>query len=350
MINVLIVEDSPVVQELLKFILASDPEINVMGVASNGQEAIEFLEDNKPDVITMDLLMPKLDGYKATRMIMETNPAPIIIVSATVNPEEVKKTWQAMEMGAVAALQKPKYEGKGHIGETGEKLIKTVKMMSQVKVVRRWKQVEAQKQPKPKDLTRSVAQMGLNVELVAIAASTGGPLALKIILERFKADFPAPIFIVQHISKGFTQGFVEWLNKGVALDVRLAVDGERARPGSVYVAADNRHLQVGPGMRMQLTSEPPQHGLRPSASFLFRSVAKQYPSKAIGVILTGMGTDGGDELKGILDSGGITIAQDEKTSVVHGMPGNAIALGAAKYVAPPVEIAAIIEGAVGKPN
>ncbi len=342
MINVLIVEDSPVVQKLLEHILNTDPEINVMGVVSNGLDALEFVKNTPPDVITMDLLMPKLDGYKTTRRIMETNPRPIIIVSATVNPDEVKKTWQAMEEGAVAVLPKPKYEGKGVIGSSGEKLIKTVKTMSQVKVVRRWKRT---KTPKSSNITalKLEADIKKPVELIAIAASTGGPLALKTILEQFHKDFPVPILVVQHISKGFIQGFVEWLNQGTDLEIRLAKNGDTAIPGVAYVAPDDIHLEVGPNRILYLVSDPPEHGSRPSASRLFRSVARNYPGRAAGVLLTGMGVDGGEELKMILDSGGITIAQDKQSSVVHGMPGNAISLGAAKHVAAPLEIAELLE-------
>lgn len=342
MINVLIVEDSPVVQKLLEHILNTDPEINVIGVASNGLEALEFIENNPPDVITMDLLMPKLDGYKATRRIMETNPRPIIIVSATVNPDEVKKTWQAMEEGAVAVLPKPKYEGKGVIGPSGEKLIKTVKTMSQVKVVRRWNKTRTPKSSNIKFL-KLETHMKKPVELIAIAASTGGPLALKTILEQFHRDFPVPIVVVQHISKGFIQGFVEWLNQGTDLEARLAKNWETAVPGTVYVAPDDMHLEVSPNRTLRLISDPPEHGSRPSASRLFRSVARNYPGRAAGVLLTGMGIDGGDELKMILDSGGLTIAQDEQSSVVHGMPGHAISLGGAKHVAAPLEIAELLE-------
>jgi two-component system chemotaxis response regulator CheB len=347
MIQTLIVEDSPVVQEMLKYILSSDPEITVIGTARNGEEALDFISRKKPDVVTMDINMPKMDGYTATRRIMETCPVPIVVVSASLEPEEVNKAWRAIEAGAVAALEKPRGLGSREHSDDAEKLIQTVKLMSQVKVVRRWAHV---RRPQPvvsapvmvrPDLT------GQDLEVVAIGASTGGPPVLSTILSGLPEDFPAAVLVVQHITPGFCEGFVHWLNQLSTLEVRAAVHGERALPGRVYVAPDGFHMRIETGNTLSLTTDGPENGLRPAVSYLFRSVARVVGRKAVGVLVTGMGKDGAAELKLMRDSGALTIAQDEDSSVVHGMPGEAIRLGAAKHILSPEGICELLASLVG---
>jgi two-component system chemotaxis response regulator CheB len=349
MIKVLVVEDSPVALELLKHILSSDPEITVVGTATNGLEAVEFVQRQRPDVVTMDIIMPKMDGFEATRQIMGTCPVPIVIVSASLVREEVEKTWRAVEAGAVAVLEKPRYVGLGRTTEEGERLVQTVKLMSQVKVVRRWNKGSSAairgsdpSRPSPGPIAKLDRQIipvsEQKIKVVAIGASTGGPPVLQQIFSSLPPSFPAPILLVQHISPGFTQGFVDWLNRTATLKARLADNGERIIPGNIYVAPDGHQMKVDAGGRIILTTEQAENGIRPSISCLFRSVAHAFGARSVGILLTGMGRDGADELKTMRDKGALTIAQDKESSIVYGMPMEAVKLGAAQHSLPPDRI------------
>jgi two-component system, chemotaxis family, protein-glutamate methylesterase/glutaminase len=345
-VKVLIVDDSGVTRELLSHILSADPGINVMGTATNGLEAIEFIARNKPDVLVMDIIMPKMDGYEATRRIMESNPLPIVIVSASLRAEEVERTWKAIELGAVAALCKPAYSERSTPGGAAEKLVQTVKLMSQVKVVRRWGKTTARDKTAAPSIPPLVTPVRRPMEVVAVGASTGGPQALREMLSALPAAFAAPILLVQHISPGFTVGFVNWLDQACAVTVGQAVHGEQALPGRVYVAPDALQMKIDRHRRIALTDDGPENSIRPSVSYLFRSVAHAFGEKALGVLLTGMGRDGADELKLMRDMGGVTIAQDKDSCVVYGMPGEAVKLGGAQYSLPPDKIAEMLKSLV----
>ncbi len=347
MIRVLIVDDSAVVRDLLKHILSSDVEIVVIGEAKDGLEAVELVAKHKPDVVTMDINMPRLNGFEATRQIMEKNPIPIVIVTASWDPNDVGKTWLAMEAGAVAALEKPRYSTEEDYKKSSENIIDTIKLMSQVKVVRRW---SPNKIRNLQSETPTKIHNGLTVRphgIVAIGASTGGPPVIKELLEALPSDFPTPIVIVQHIARNFTTGFAEWLDQSTSLNVRVAKHADRLEPGVVYVAPDGLHMKVDFSSHVVLTNDPPENGLRPSVSYLFRSVASVFGNRAIGILLTGMGRDGANELKILKDKGAITIAQDKETSVVHGMPGEAIKIGGASHIAPSHKIAGLLLRLVG---
>jgi two-component system, chemotaxis family, protein-glutamate methylesterase/glutaminase len=345
MIRVLIVEDSGVARELIRHILCADPDIRIIGTAGDGEEALEFVAKDKPDVITMDIIMPKMDGFEATRRIMETQPVPIVMVTATLVQEEVDRTWQAVEAGAVAVLEKPRYP---YTDEESARLVQTVKLMSQVKLVRRWKRSAAVAPPQPAPAKRQVIvpkekPARKDLAAVVVGASTGGPQALHQILSKLPADFPAPILLVQHISPGFTAGFVQWLNRAVPLEVRLPANGDRAQAGKVYVAPDGYHMKIDKFMRILLTKEDPIGGIRPSVSCLFRSAAEALGGRALGILLTGMGRDGAEELAEMKNRGATTIIQDEESCVVYGMPGEAAKLGAATYSFPPEKIAGFLQ-------
>lgn len=344
MIKVLVVEDSLVARELLVHILDSDPGIEVIGTAGDGLAALEFLAHSQPDVVTMDIHMPRLDGFEATRRIMETRPVPIVMVSASVNSSELALTFQALEAGAVDAVAKPHGPGHPDHNAVAARLVQTVKAMSEVKVIKRWARMrpeakaevpkaEAPIAPKP-----AVAE----VKIVAIGASTGGPPVLETILSDLPKAFPVPILITQHIAAGFSQGMADWLAQTTGFPICMGTSGAWLQPGHAYLAPDNHHMGVDKGGHIVLCADAPENGLRPAVSYLFRSVAAAFGAGAVGVLLTGMGRDGAAEL-GVMRAGGaVTIAQDKESSVVHGMPGEAINLGAAIYVLPPKRIAALL--------
>lgn len=343
MIRVLVVDDSAVSREMLVQVLNSDQDLRVVGTATNGEQALAAVARHRPDVITMDLHMPKMNGYDATRRIMETHPTPVVIVSGSVIPEDVRTTFRALEAGALAVVRRPPgINHPEHAAEVAE-LVQSVKLMSEVKVVRRWSRSRGMRRAEAAaPAVPTLDPSTRNVEIVAIGASTGGPPVLQAILSALPASLSAPVLIVQHMATGFVQGFADWLGQTSGLPVQVAGQGAEIFPGHVYVAPDGFHLKVEQKGRTVLSSEEPEHGLRPSVSSLFRSVAKVYGADAAGVLLTGMGTDGAAELKVLREKGAVTIAQDKESSVVHGMPGEAIELDAADFVLAPGEISALL--------
>lgn len=345
MIKVLVVEDSPVVREFLVHVLGADPDISVVGTAQDGEQALEAVVRLSPDVITMDIHMPRVDGIEATRRIMESHPVPIVIVSGSSDPSEVATTFRAMAVGALAVLRRPAGLGHPEHEATVRELVQTVKLMAEVRVVRRWPRARQDAALPP---CRSVGPAPARLRAVAIGASTGGPPVLQAMLAALPGDFPAPILIVQHMAAGFIQGFTDWLAQSSNMRVHLATHGETLLPGHVYVAPDNVQMRVTRGDRIVLAGDPPDNGLRPSVAALFRSVAEVYGGEAAACLLTGMGRDGAEELKLLRSKGATTIAQDEASSVVHGMPGAAIRLDAASFVLPPEKIAAALTSLVRK--
>lgn len=341
-ITVFIVEDSPVAQLLLVHILNSDPRLSVLGTAINGEEALTFLKRNKPDVILMDIHLPGMDGFEITQRIMETQPVPIVVCSASFNPAEVAMTFRALEVGALAVVAKPVGLGHPEYATMAGKLVETVKLMSEVRVVRRWPRKLRGDTPAVIPVPVKLPTTPISIKVVAIGTSTGGPPVLQTILAGLPRDFPVPVLIVQHIAPGFLPGMVEWLGQCTGFPIHIATQGEPVLPGCAYLAPDGYHMGVGVGGQIALSKQEPEHGLRPSVAHLFRSVASVYGSSAVGILLTGMGRDGADELKHLKDLGAFTIAQDAESSVVHGMPGEAIKLGAATYVMSPDKIPALL--------
>ncbi len=363
MIKVLIVDDSPTTREYLQHIMEADENISVTGAAKDGKEALELVEKLHPDLVTMDIQMPRMDGYEATRKIMERYPVPIVIVSACLIPEEVENTFRAIKAGAVAVVEKPKGPGHPDAEMMAEKLVQTVKLMSEVRVVRRFTPQQRQKTRMPlseygkqngnslslsdkilslsKSLKNGAAPV-LNVDIVAIGASTGGPPVIRTILSRLNADFPVPILVVQHIAQGFLQGMTEWLSKETILPVRIPEHGEIAGKGHVYFAPDAFHMGINANREIILSRNFPQDSLQPSVAHLFQSVADAFGKRSVGVLLTGMGKDGASELRMMKEKGAVTVAQNKETSIVHGMPGEAVNLGAAGYILSPEEIAALL--------
>lgn len=331
MIKVLIVDDSKVVQELLEHILSSDPDIKVLGVASSGNEAIELVSVLRPDVITMDFHMPGMNGSEATRIIMETNPTPIVIVSGSISTNDVTHSLSLLEDGALAVvLRPPGIQHPDHVNSSKE-MIQTIKLMSEIKVVRVFPG-QRKSRIQPSEFKLSSLKKNRQIELIAIGASTGGPVAIQKILSRLPHDLSVPVLIVQHIAIGFVKGFVEWMSISSGIPLQIAADGETLKAGTGYIAPDGFHMGLQKGKRIVLSTLPAENGLRPSVDFLFRTVAKNMDGNAIGVLLTGMGKDGAEELKAMKEKGAITIVQDKASSVVFGMPGEAIKLGAADHI------------------
>jgi two-component system chemotaxis response regulator CheB len=331
-IRVLVVEDLLVVRKFLVRALNADPEIEVIGAVTDGQQAIDFVAQERPDVITMDIQMPRLDGFEATRRIMASHPVPIIIVSGSFASGEVVKTFRAMEVGAVAIVARPSGIGSPDEDASAAEFARTVKLMAGVKVVGRRAGV-APREPARDELARAP-----EVRLIAIGASTGGPQALRLVLSALGPSLAVPVLVVQHIAAGFSAGFAEWLADASGLPVSMAGDGDRPAAGRVYVGPDHHHLGVREDGRLLLSDAPPVFGLRPAVDFLFRSVAQVYGPRAAGVLLSGMGQDGAAALGELRAAGAVTYAQDEASCVVFGMPGAAVNLGAATHVLAPEAI------------
>jgi len=325
-LRILIAEDTRLFTQALRDVLEEDRGIVVAGMACNGQEAVDKAKKLKPDLIIMDINMPVMSGMDAIEQIMATNPTPILVVTANASQRVL---FQALEHGALDLILKQKVwpSGEKEQAEFREK----VRLLSGIRVIRH----VAGK------LTSIKEGRGLKIEakhVVAIAGSTGGPQALHRLLSVLPADFPAPVLVVQHMAHGFSHGLVNWLDGECTLDVRIASHGDPLEPGRVLLAPDGVHMIVGKGGTVVLEDSEPVSGQRPSATVLFRSVAKVFNTRAVGVVITGMGKDGAEGLRDIYDVGGITIAQDERSSLVYGMPRAAAELGVVGSVLPLDEI------------
>lgn len=323
MIRVVVAEDSLTVRELLVEILESDPEIRVVGQAKNGAEAVELATRLKPDLVTMDVHMPVMDGFAATKEIMVQAPTPILIVSSSVSGRDVELSLNAIRAGALMVLAKPDDPQSARFDGRREELVTMAKAMARVKVVRRWPSRPGAARPAP---PLRLAP-GAAIRLVAVAASTGGPAALQRILSALPRDFAAPILVVQHIATGFVGGLAEWLSASCNLRVKVAEHGEPLLKRTVFLAPDDRQLGVSPDGRVVVAAAPPVNGFRPSGTYLFASAAQTYGASVAAVILTGMGSDGVEGLRAVKAAGGRVLAQDEASSVVYGMPGEAVAAG-----------------------
>jgi two-component system chemotaxis response regulator CheB len=329
MIRVLVAEDSRAERALLVSILESDPAIRVVGEAADGAQAVEMTLRLRPDLVTMDVHMPRLDGLEATREIMVRAPTPIVVVSSSVRPDDIALSLRATGAGALAAVAKPEGPASPRFEEDRAQLVAMVRAMADVKVVRRWSaRPGGGVPPVPTPAPRAP------VRLVAVAASTGGPVALQTLLSALPATFPVPVLVVQHMSRGFVEVLARWLGSATALRVKVAAAGERLVPGTVYLAPDDQHLGATPDGAVELSAAPPQEGFRPSASHLFRSAAAAYGESLLAVILTGMGSDGVRGLREARAAGALVLAQDEESSVIYGMPREAVQAGVVEAVLP----------------
>ena len=334
MIRILVADDSATSRALLVALFAGDAEFSVVGEATNGQQAVEMAQALTPDLITMDVQMPVMDGLEATKQIMARSPRPIIIISSTARDDEIALSLEATRAGALMVLPKPEGPLAPAYAADKRQIISMARALSQVKVVRRHGQSPASHtfgaSPMPPSSPR-LAGGTVGIRLVAIAASTGGPAAIRTILGELPGSFPAPVLIVQHIAHGFTQGLAHWLDADTPLRVKVAEFGEPADRGTVYVAPDDRHIGCriddAGALRIVIDNAPTIGAFRPSASYLFRSVAESLGASALSVILTGMGDDGVAGLRVARNAGGRILAQDEASSVIYGMPREAARAG-----------------------
>lgn len=335
-IRVLVVEDSLTVRKRMLQVLSTDPDIEVVGEAEDGRRGIELCQQLRPDVVTMDMMLPVMSGLAATEFIMAYCPTPILIVSASTNRGELFRTYEALAAGALDVLEKPLGDELDSLWE--RKLVDTVKLISRVEVITHLKARLGSARRAPADFVVRVEPLPRRRPLraVAVGVSTGGPAALTQLLRALPADFPLPILIVIHIGKLFAPAFAEWLDGQSPINVTYAEDGEALpAPGSgrVLLAPPDRHLVLRQG-RLRLTQDGERHSCRPSVDVLFESLAQELAADCVACLLTGMGKDGAEGLLAVRRSGGRTIAQDEATSVVFGMPREAILIGAAEQVLP----------------
>src|SRR5882724_11965561 len=335
-VRVLVVEDSVTVRRRLCEVLAADAEIQVVGEAGDGSLAIDLCRELRPDVVTMDMMMPVMSGLAATEFIMAHFPTPILIVSSSTNRGELFKTYEALAAGAIDVLEKPAIDDGD---DWNSRFVSTVKLISRIKTITHPRARLGNYSREPAGIQSIRGPSLHSCRVVGIGASTGGPAAIVSVLKAIPADFPLPILLVLHIGQPFANAFAEWLDGQTAHPVAYARDGEHvaAAAGRVVMAPPDLHLEISAG-RLRLTATPERHSCRPSVDALFESLAREYRDGAAACLLTGMGRDGANGLLDVHRAGGLTIAQDESTSVVYGMPREAVLLGAAQRVLPIGEI------------
>ena len=331
MINVLIVEDSVTAQSLLKGILSGDPEFHVLDVVANGQQAVSAVARLRPDVVSMDICMPVMDGLEATRQIMQRTPVPIVIISSQYQTSDLAMSFSILKAGALTILPRPVGPTHPDYIQTSRTYRNTLRMMAGIKVsVQRSVTVSpvTDKILRPERTKKEAYRRTFDQEIIAIGASAGGPIALQAILSRIPSDFPKPLLIVQHIDTNFAKGFCDWLNATSGVPVSIVRNRENLLPGHAYLPPGGAHLGLIEKGVACVNTDPPELNLRPSVNHLFRDVARCYGNKAIAILLSGMGSDGAKEMKRLKDAGALTIAQDEQSALVHGMPGEAIRMDA----------------------
>lgn len=318
-IRVLVADDSAFTRSLIVSLLSHDRDIEVIGEASNGLEAVAMVAEKRPDVVTMDIQMPKMDGLEAITQIMAVNPVPILVISKY---DDAHTAYQAIARGALELLAKPEMDLKGQ-----KDFAEKIKFLSGIKVI---------SHINSRFRKNLLHEAGHNEEkgIVAIASSTGGTKALAVILSQLPEDLPCPMVIAQHIADGFVSEMAKWLNSISKLDIKVAEQGEELLSGCVYIAPSEKHTEINSQKKITLVDRGVKDIYRPSCDMLLSSAAKAYKKKCAGIILTGMGSDGVKGMKSIKAAGGITLAQDEESSVVFGMPGVAINSGCIDRILP----------------
>jgi two-component system chemotaxis response regulator CheB len=323
-VRVMVVEDSLVVRQLLVHIIDGDPRLVVAAAVGSAEEALREIGRIRPDVISMDIRLPGIDGLEATRRIMSEHPTPIVVIADSIEDASLKISMNALRAGALTVVEKPVGLSSDGYAAIASTICTQLYIMSQVPVVRQrsfapWRDTGAPRREPEWGMSRP--------SVMGIAASTGGPPALAKVLGALPTDFPLPILLVQHMGAPFMEGFASWLNGLTPLEVRLAEDQEIPAAGRVYVAPGDRHLLLSSAGTLKLSAEPPLGNQRPSATMLFQSMARSLGRRGLGVILTGMGEDGAQGLVELRQAGGYAVAEDETTAVVYGMPAAAARMG-----------------------
>lgn len=339
-IRVLVVDDSPVTQRLYRGLIQTDARLELVGTASNGKQAIAEVLRLKPDVVSMDIEMPELNGLEATRQIMQHYPLPILIVSSLYNTQEAELAMQVLAAGAVGIINKPNGPGHPNFEKDARKYLQMLKVLSEVKVVKRTRTTSTDTSKASESGTQVLrsAEKG-SFELLVIGASAGGPDALKQLLGTLSSNIPVPVLLVQHIDQYFAEGYCKWLSTFTTLPVQMITEETNLLPGHIYLPAPDKHLKVSTKGKALADHSEFHNGNRPSVGLLFNSALMVYGHRVLAVILSGMGSDGSSELLNLRKAGAYTIAQNEESCLVYGMPGEAVKLGAAIKVLSPKEIA-----------
>jgi len=383
-IKVLIADDSPLVREILKDMIEGERDLELVGEAENGKVAVELAGKIKPDIITMDVIMPVMNGLEAVEEIMAYSPAPILVFSSALNNKEMDVAFQAIARGALDVMEKPRMDGTSDYDTIREDFLSKLRMLSRIQVISHLKgkrrknrasraaetegpakvsrtrsavdrqRVEIEREeeippPQPEVAVQILTETPeaapveippkrlIKRDILAVGASTGGPKALVQIFKRFPAAFPLPVVVVQHIAPSFAQGLVSWMDRESQMKIKVAEDKIKPEVGTVYVSPTGNHMLIEKGM-IRLTDSEPVNSCKPSVDVLFDSVAKEMGNVAVGVLLTGMGRDGAAGLKLLRDRKARTIVQDEATCVIFGMPRVALEMGAAQEVVSLFEI------------
>lgn len=352
--RVLVVDDSAFMCRVLQEIITSDPQLEVVGQARDGSDAVAMADSLQPDVITMDINMPRVDGLQATEMIMSRHPRPIVIVSSE-SREGAASTLRALELGAIDFVPKPSTGIDLDMKSVRDDLTRKLKLAAKVRVVRTATLSKVPAAPVPSAHTASRAplpasQGGSKPSMVVIAASTGGPAAVMRVVSGLSKDLVAAVFLVLHMPPAFTKQFVSQLAEVSALPVKEAEHNDAPQPGTIYLCPGSHHLRISSTGNISLDPGPRIDGYRPCADVAFETLASYARALAVGVVLTGMGSDASKGVKAMKAAGGYVIAQDEATSMIFGMPSEAIKTGAVDQVLPLDEIPAAIEKRVAKLN
>jgi two-component system chemotaxis response regulator CheB len=345
-IKIVLVDDSATSREMLLGLFQGSSDVQIVGTGFNGVDAVALVKRLHPDVLIMDINMPKLDGLEATKRIMREAPTPIVLISGSKMSKDMDLTFKALRAGALTVLNKPGMNDP----ETCSHIVKTVRLMADVPVIHHWRTRDASiKSSQPKqnlelagDFDLKIKEYISEIKVIGIAASTGGPAALLTVLRGLTKEFPLPILVVQHITEGFAGGLARWLRTHLSLEVVIASEGEMLKPGKVYLAPDDYHLQVDQRSMIHLSKDAAYKGLRPSANNLFTSLAQVFGRHAFGIVLTGMGDDGADGAVALHAAHGLVVVQDEQSSVVYGMPREAKMRNAADQVLSLDQIASLL--------
>jgi len=340
-INTLIVDDSALARDILRDFLEGDENFKIIGEAVDGEDGVQKILSLNPDLVTMDIEMPKMNGLEAIETVMKKTSVPIVVVSSH---DTAKMAYEATLKGALEFYSKDTFTG-SLTPEKQQQIYETLKRISGVKAS--WKKTGEETLPASVEVNTTSEKSGVSsgtlpaprkIDVVVLASSTGGPKALSSFFSLLPGDFPVPIVIVQHNSTGFDQSFAQWLGAYTALKVKLAEEGEVPRPGTVYIAQTDKHLELrlsdGQGMILRYNDDEPENNQKPAADVLFRTAAESLKQSVISVVLTGMGSDGAAGTQKIREMGGITLAQDEESSLIYGMPKAAMETGCVDMVLP----------------